>query len=103
MSLTQQQVEDTKREFAANFELTGKTPAAVAADLHITTTKLERLMTLQQQSLNDPWILRNYLLQAVTAAGETPIPFTALSGDWHRHWFLDADAIDRGHMTAGDY
>ena len=102
MSLNPQQRANTKHELQANFELTGLTKKEVASDLHISLFKLNHLFDLTQQSLSDPWILRNYLLEKVEAAGEQPIPFSALDGDWHRHWFLDVDAIDAARMTPGD-
>ncbi|WP_179395331.1 DUF2316 family protein [Lacticaseibacillus absianus] len=102
MSLTPDQRAATRAEFAANLRLSGQTPRRVAVGLHISEAKLQRVMTLTQQSLNDPWILRNYLLAAVAATGQTPVPFTALAGDWHRYWFLDADAIDQQAMSPGD-
>ncbi|MDU4517216.1 MAG: DUF2316 domain-containing protein, partial [Lactococcus lactis] len=30
------------------------------------------------------------------------VPFTALAGDWHRHWFLKANLIDQQQMSKGD-
>lgn len=102
MTLSRQQLIATRQELRKNFELTGLSKYQVAADLRISVVKLDRLFDLTQQSLNDPWILRNYLIEKVTATGQQPVPFTALSGDWHRHWFLDSAAIDRQAMTSGD-
>lgn len=102
MSLNAQQLAATRQELHANFILTGLTKEQVAADLQISLTKLDHLFTLTQQSLNDPWILRNYLLERVAAIGQDPVSFTALSGDWHRHWFLDSEVIDRREMSAGN-
>ncbi|KRM72975.1 DUF2316 family protein [Lacticaseibacillus brantae] len=102
MTLNQQQLDNTRHELQANFELTGLTKAQVATDLGISEVKLAHLFDLTQQSLSDPWILRNYLLEKVQANGQNPIAFTALSGDWHRHWFLDTQAIDDAQMSAGD-
>lgn len=102
MSLTPEQIVATQQELQANLTLTGLSHEQVAKDLGISTIKLNKLLTLDQRSLNDPWILRNYLLEKVSATGQTPIPFTALSGDWHRHWFLDSHAIDNAQMTPGD-
>lgn len=81
MSLNPEQMAATRHELQANFELTGLTKQQVAADLKISLTKLDHLFALTQQSLNDPWILRNYLLDQVKTQGKTPVPFTALSGD----------------------
>lgn len=102
MSLTTQQRAATQHELAENLALSGKSSTQVAADLHISPVKLNHLLTLTQISLEDPWILRNYLLDQVAAAGRTPVPFTALAGDWHRHWFLNSALIDARQMSAGD-
>lgn len=103
MTLNAQQMDNTRNELHTNFVLSGLTKEQVASDLNISTTKLDNLFNLTQQSLDDPWILRNYLLEKVEEAGETPVPFTALGGDWHRHWFLNSRAIDKRQMTPGDY
>lgn len=102
MSLNPQQVTNTINELQANFERSGLTKTQVATDLHISLTKLDRLMTLTQESLNDPWILRNYLIEKVTENGQQPVFFTALAGDWHQYWFLNSHAIDQRKITAGD-
>ncbi|AYJ43235.1 DUF2316 family protein [Lactiplantibacillus pentosus] len=102
MSLNPQQMRATREELQVNFALTGLTKTQVATGLNISVTKLDHLFDLTQQSLEDPWILRNYLIDQVEAAGKTPVPFTALSGDWHRHWFLNSAVIDRREMSAGD-
>ncbi|WP_048001036.1 DUF2316 family protein [Lactiplantibacillus herbarum] len=103
MSLNPQQMVATRQELQENFMLTGLSKEQVANDLQISMVKLERLFALTQQSLEDPWILRNYLIEKVEEAGQTPVPFTALRGDWHRHWFLNSNVIDRQAMSAGDY
>ena len=65
-------------------------------------TKLEKIFNLKQRTLEDNWILRNYLLEKVEKTGQQPVPFTALSGDWHRHWFLNSNLIDQQQMSKGD-
>ncbi|MFC6171816.1 DUF2316 family protein [Loigolactobacillus jiayinensis] len=102
MSLNPQQVKNTINELQENFNRSGLTKEQVAADLHISLAKLERLFTLTQSSLNDPWILRNYLIEKVQANGQEPVAFTALVGDWHQYWFLNSRAIDQRKITAGD-
>ena len=64
--------------------------------------KLEKIFNLKQRTLEDTWILRNYLLEKVEKTGQQPVPFTALSGDWHRHWFLNSNLIDQQQMSKGD-
>lgn len=102
MTLNQQQITNTIAEFQENFKRSGLTKAQVATDLHISPVKLDHLMHLTQQSLSDPWILRNYLIEKVQANQQQPVPFTALVGDWHQYWFLDTAAIDQRRMTPGD-
>lgn len=102
MSLSPNEKEATKEEFRANIKLAGLTRPAIAADLGISAAKLERILNLHQGSLEDAWILRNYLLTKIEEAGGQPVPFIALKGDPEDHWFLDAATIHHGKMTPGD-
>lgn len=102
MTLNPKQLDMTRHELQQNFELSGLTKKQVAMDLNISEIKLDHLFNLNQQSLDDPWILRNYLIEKVQEAGKEPVPFSALGGNWHRHWFLNSEAIDARQMTPGD-
>lgn len=102
MSLTLEQQYATIHELAANLALTGLTKAQVCADLNISAAKLDRILNLQQVALEDPWILKNYLMDQVTTTGQSPIAFTALVGDYHQYWFLNSHLIDAGKLSAGD-
>ncbi|WP_205271817.1 DUF2316 family protein [Lactococcus taiwanensis] len=102
MSLNPLQIQHTKKELRKNFELTGLSKSEIANDLKISEVKLEKIFNLKQRRLEDPWILRNYLLEKVKKTGQQPVPFTALAGDWHRHWFLDSNLIDQQQMSKGD-
>ncbi|GKT02726.1 DUF2316 family protein [Furfurilactobacillus entadae] len=103
MTLTAQQMTATENELQENFQRAGLTVAQVTEELGISTVKLGHIMHLTQRSYEDIWIMRNYLLKKVAENGATPVPFTALNGDWHRHWFLNSALIDAGKMTAGDF
>lgn len=102
MSLNPLQMHNTKKELRKNFELTRLSKSEVATDLKISEVKLEKIFNLKQRTLEDTWILRNYLLEKVEKTGQQPVPFTALAGDWHRHWFLDSNLIDQQQMSKGD-
>lgn len=80
MSLNPLQMHNTKKELRKNFELTRLSKSEVATDLKISEVKLEK----------------------IEKAGQQPVPFTALSGDWHRHWFLNSNLIDQQQMSKGD-
>ena len=80
MSLNPLQMHNTKKELRKNFELTRLSKSEVATDLKISEVKLEK----------------------IEKAGQHPVPFTALSGDWHRHWFLNSNLIDQQQMSKGD-
>lgn len=95
MTLTQQQKQNTIREFHDNVVLTGLSMETIAKDLNTTTEKLSKLMSLSVESLEEPWILKNYLIEQIEKQGESPIPFTALVGDYHDYWFLDSSKIDK--------
>ena len=94
MSLTAKQEDDTRAELKANFEKADVTVAQIAADLGTGTDYIEQLFRLEPIKLEDTWILKNYLIEKVKALGKTPTPFTALGGDYHVIWFLNARYID---------
>lgn len=101
MTLSKEQIKATKSEFAENLALANLTIAEVAKELNTSEVKIERILNLKQRSLNDGWILRNYLLRKLAEVGKTPVPFTALSGDYHGYWFLDGEEIDSGVLSEG--
>ncbi|HAA6273068.1 TPA_asm: DUF2316 domain-containing protein [Listeria monocytogenes] len=103
MTLSKEQIKATKSEFAENLALANLTIAEVAKELNTSEVKIERILNLKQRSLNDGWILRNYLLRKVAEVGKTPVPFTALSGDYHGDWFLDGEEIDSGILSIGNH
>ena len=95
MSLSAEQKMQTIREFEENVVLTGLPLEKIALELGTNTEKLQQIMRLASHSLEEPWIVRNYLIEKVTAIGNKPVPFSALKGDHHAYWFLDAEKIDR--------
>ena len=94
MSLSEQQKDDTRKELRENLEKAGVEIPQIAADLGTTADYIEQLLRLEPIRLEDTWILKNYLLEKVEAAGKTPTPFTALGGNYKVIWFLDARYID---------
>lgn len=98
MSLSKQQKEDTRRELCENLERASVEIADIARDLGTSERYIGELLALEPRRLEDTWILRNYLLEAVRERGGEPVPFTALAGDWHNYWFLDGAYIDRGRI-----
>lgn len=96
MSLTIRQRENTIREFEQNRELLGLSFEHVARDLGTTSDRIKDIAQLQGRSIEEPWILRNYLLSQAQARGVELVPFTALVGDPRDYWFLDTQTIARG-------
>lgn len=95
MSLSTEQKMKTIREFEENVTLTGLPLEQIALELGTDTEKLQQIMRLASGSMEEPWIARNYLIEKVTEIGNKPIPFSALKGDHHAYWFLDAEKIDQ--------
>lgn len=98
MSLTLKQIKDTRRELKENFDKAGVDIHEVATDLGTTDDYIEELMRLKPRRYEDTWILKNYLIKKVVEAGGEPTKFTALGGDYHVIWFLDAGYIDGGRI-----
>ncbi|MBC2189335.1 DUF2316 family protein [Listeria booriae] len=103
MSLTQQQVTATIREFQQNLAISEWSVDQIAAELQTSSEKINRILHLEQQSIEDPWILKEFLEQQINKSGKTAVPFTALKGDYHQYWFLKAKKIDKMQLSKGDY
>lgn len=98
MSLTREEQDNTIKEFKDNLDLIDKSIEEVANDLNTFPKYISDLLELRARRIEDPWILRNYLLDELKVNSIDPIPFTALKGDWHHYWFLDANYIDNGKI-----
>lgn len=98
MSLTKEQQENTISELTENMRRLGVTAADVAAALGSTPDYADSVVHLHARNLEDPWVVRNWLLAQARERGVELVPFTALVGDWHRYWFLDGSYIDRGRI-----
>ncbi len=96
MSLTQAEQIATRQELRANFDLAGVTLAQAAQDLQTTPAHVAAVLELNVATIEEPWILRNYLNQQMIAAGQTPLPYSRLNGSPRRHWFLNQCRIQRG-------
>ena len=94
MSLSKKQIDDTRNELRENLEKSGVDIHKIAVDLGTTEDYIEQLLRLEPRRLEDTWILKNYLLEKVSEAGEIPTKFTALAGNYHFIWFLDSKYID---------
>lgn len=99
MSLTREQQADTIDEFADNMDRLGVTNEQVAEALGGTAEYAGRVARLEARNLEDPWVLKNYLLDVARDRGVELRPFTALGGDYHDYWFLDSGYIDRGRFA----
>ncbi|APX71765.1 DUF2316 family protein [Companilactobacillus allii] len=95
MSLTNEQRVSTVREFHENLEISGLTFTQMADDLGTTAKVIEDILNLNVEKIEDPWILRNYLIKKIISLNKEPVPFTALAGDYHDYWFLNSKLIDK--------
>ena len=99
MSLSPRQIKNTRRELQANLERSGLNTVEVARGIGTSEEYVLELMDLRPKRLEDTWILRNFLIDAVIKTGQTPVEFTALKGDWHDYWFLNGSYIDGKRIT----
>ncbi|WP_225419239.1 DUF2316 family protein [Lacticaseibacillus songhuajiangensis] len=96
MSLTMAQTVATKREFKENIQRSQLSMEQIASDLGTTPEVITQSITMHPRRIEDNWIIRNYLNEYLAAHQITEVPFTALTGDYHRYWFLNAAIIERG-------
>ncbi|MBV7391453.1 MULTISPECIES: DUF2316 family protein [Enterococcus] len=93
MSLNQTEQQQTIDDLKRNFTLSGLTLEQVANDLMTTPARIENILNLKIESIEEPWILRNYLTEKLAEIGKKA-EFTVLVGDYHRLWFLNSQKID---------
>lgn len=98
MSLTADQIHATIAEFAENMRRVGASDEELADELGCSPAYVRALARLDARRIDDPWILRNLLIRLADERGVELVPFSALSGDYHRYWFLDGAYIDRGRL-----
>lgn len=93
MSLNRTEHAQTAQELQEN--LSKVALEQVAADLGTTPEKVLAVSQLDVDRIEEPWILRNYLIKAL---GSDLTPFTVLTGDYRQMWFLDTAYIDRAQL-----
>lgn len=99
MSLTPDERAATINELSQNFDLAGVSLSQAADELHTTTDHLRQVLNLQVTRIEEPWILRNYLVSIILDQGKEPYPFSKLNGDPSRYPFLDDQFIQRGKLA----
>ncbi|WP_455537740.1 DUF2316 family protein [Terrisporobacter sp.] len=98
MSLTREQKKNTIEEFQQNLEISGLTLDEIANSLGTDELTIKNILQLNMKHLEDTWILKNYLIKKIKEIHKTPVPFTALVGDYHDYWFLNSEFIDKGKI-----
>jgi len=99
MSLNQMQRVNTINELQQDFENSGLTVTKVAEDLKTDEQYISELLQLNTKRIEDPWILKNFLEQYNSTHQKKTVKFTALKGDYHQYWFLDAATIERAALN----
>lgn len=70
MSLNQTEQQQTIDDLKRNFTLSGLTLEQVANDLMTTPARIENILNLKIESIEEPWILRNYLTEKLAEIGK---------------------------------
>lgn len=94
MSLTKNEQVNTINELHQSFDNSGLTLEDVADSLNTDPQYIADLLNLKAHRIEDPWILKNFLEQYNQAHQLGKVEFTALKGDYHDYWFLNAQTID---------
>lgn len=82
-----------------NFERLGQPLTVVAQQLKTTPANITAILNLDDVAPEAPWILREYLNEALASAHQTAIPYSKLTGDYHQYWFLDSQRIERKQLN----
>ena len=98
MSLTHDEQKATKAELRAALAVSGLSIQQVAEELGVTSQVIEDTLDLDCRAIENPWVLKEFLADEARKQGKEPVVFTALKGDYHRYWFLNARVIDERKM-----
>ncbi len=99
MSLKIIERRNTRREFVRNIQLIGQTTAVVAEDLKISEQQLIEIINLKGSKIEDPWIVRNYIIDYASKKNMHLIPFSKLKGEASDYFFLDLKYIQNGQIN----
>lgn len=94
MSLNKEEKINTINELHANFELLNQSSSKIATKLNTTEGKINQILDLKIDQLEDPWILLTFMNEELIKESKTPIKYTKLSGDYHKLFFLNSYLID---------
>lgn len=100
MSLNIIERRNTRREFVQNIQLIGQTTATIAAELGISEQQLVEIISLKGRKIEDPWIVRNYLIDYAQQNNMRLIPFSKLKGEASEYFFLDSKYIQNGQSNS---
>lgn len=101
MSLSAKQRQATTEEFYENIQRLGSSFEEIAIDLETTPQHVKQVITLKTSILEEPWILRDYLLAELAKQEKTAVAFSALLGQAKDDWFLDQEKIQQGTLKEG--
>ena len=96
MSLSYEEIENTKKELKSNFDKSGLTVEEIADKIKTTPEYVEDLFNINPRRPEDTWILKNYLIEVLNEKSVEVTPFTALRGNCEDNWFLNSDYIKNG-------
>ena len=99
MVLTGDEAAATKQELQGNFDLSGITLEMAAVDLKSTPEHIQDVMNLKNCRIEEPWVLRNYLIKIILLQEKEPYSFSKLIGNPKRFKFLNNQFIDRGELA----
>lgn len=99
MVLTSDEAAAVKDELQGNFDLSGITLKMAAIDLKTTPEHIQDVLNLKNCRREEPWVLRNYLIQIVLLQEKEPYAFSKLIGNPKRFGFLNNQFIEKGELN----
>ncbi len=99
MSLNIKERKETINEFKENLKLCNLTVQDIAEALQITDLKVEEIINLQGSRIEDPWIIRNFILDYSKSNNIDIKPFSKLKGNYEDYYFLNTEYIRKGKIS----
>lgn len=80
--LNARQIEQTRKELACNYEISGLPPETIRQDLGFSRDDfVNALELIPHRSPTNVWKLRDYLEKKILEQGKRPVPFTVLTNN----------------------
>ncbi len=99
MSLNITERKQTIIEFNGNMQIANLTVNDLALHFQVSDSKINAIINLEDSCIENPWIIREYLIARIIETNKILFPFSKMNGSYTSYWFLDKAYISTMAIT----